>query len=104
MVKSFKYNGKYYGAEDTALIRRQYSKYLASDEYNIYQAYKTPSGRKVRAWEECEKDCATMNGYGLKVAGHNANIFSAGFLFNDDEGRKIYCHITPTYDRFMIVE
>lgn len=90
--------------ENTKLIREQYNRYLKSDEYDIWDAYKQPSRRKEKAWEACIEDCEKHDGHGLKIAGHNTCTFSAGFLFNDDFGNEIYCHITPYYDRYMLVK
>ena len=102
-MNTFKLNGKELKLENTKVIKNQYNSYLRSEEYDIWDAYKQPSRKKEVAWEACVKDCEEHNGYGLRVAGHNTNTFSAGFLFKDEDGREIYCHITPYYDRYMLV-
>ena len=102
-MNTFKLNGEEKKLENTKVIKNQYNSYLRSDEYDIWDAYKQPSRRKERAWEACIKDCEEHGGYGLKIAGHNTSTFSAGFLFRDEDGNEIYCHITPYYDRYMIV-
>jgi hypothetical protein len=101
---TFRLKGEELKLENTKLIRKQYDMYNRSNEYDIWDAYNRPSYRKERAWEACERDCENHNGYGLKVVGHNTCTFSAGFMFNDDDGRKIYCHITPYYDRYLLLE
>ena len=103
MKNTITLKGKELKLEDTKVIKYQYNRYLRSDEYDIWDAYKQPSRRKEAAWEACIKDCEEHGGYGLKVAGHNTTTFSAGFLFKDDACQEIYCHITPYYDRYMLV-
>lgn len=103
-MNTFSYNNNTYNLENTKTIKQQYKNYEYSDIDNIWYAYNNPSRRKENAWEYCKNKCAEFNGYGLKVVGFNKFIFSAGFRFRDDDGREIYCHITPGYDRFMLVE
>ena len=104
MRKSFTLNGKEYLLEDTSLIRKQYLRYLNSYDHTIYDAYKNPSVDKRSAWEYCVAFCEKHRGYGLKVSGHNTSVFSAGFKFVDDNGNEIYCHITPTNNRYLLIK
>ena len=53
MGNTFKLKGEELKLENTKLIREQYNKYLKSDEYDIWDAYKQPSYRKERAWDAC---------------------------------------------------
>ena len=103
MGNTFKLKGEELKLENTSLIRSQYKRYKSSLEYDIWDAYKNPSHRKEKAWEMCIQDCKNHNGHSLKVVGHNTCTFSAGFLFIDDDHREIYCHITPYYDRYLLV-
>lgn len=64
---------------------------------DIRKAYTKPSVKKIQAWEYCKMLCEEHNGKGLKVIGHNCNIFSAGFTY-EENGRKMFCWITPTYN------
>ena len=107
-MKTFTFNNETYKLENTKLIKQQYKKYDFSDDYTIWDAYENPSRRKEKACEMCENTCDKFNGRNLKVAGHNTSTFSAGFVFdiedeNTGEVNTVYCHITPTYDRFMLL-
>lgn len=106
--KIFKFNNEVYKLENTKTIKLQYHMYNNSDDLTIWDAYKNPSRRKEQAWKYCKNLCNDFNGRNLKVVGHNTTIFSAGFVFDiedEDTGEvnMIYCHITPSYDRFMLI-
>lgn len=70
---------------------------------SIYEAYKSPSWAKERAWEYCEQLCKEKNGKNLIVCNFNTMVFSAGFEFVENGIRHI-AYITRDYDRFIPVE
>ena len=80
-----------------------YQSYCRSTEYNIFQAYNRPSDAKIRAFDYCLDLMSKLDGHGIRIVGHNCMTFSAGFEFEKD-GRRYYCHITPTYDYWGYVE
>lgn len=68
---------------------------------DIYEAYKTPSVYKVRAFERCKALCAEMNGFDLVISAAGCQTFSVVFSFMDEEtGVLCYAYITRDYDRF----
>lgn len=56
----------------------------------IYDAYKTPSVYKVRAWNDIRDMCARMGGTGLTVLGHNCMKYSAAFKAVEDGVEKLF--------------
>ena len=66
---------------------------------DIFEAYKNPSIRKVRAFEYCKNLCAELNGFDLVIPAAGCQTFSVCFKFYD-EGRLCYAYITRDYDRF----
>ena len=97
-------NGKLQKLDNSKLLKDRYEMYKRSNTDDIWDAYKQPSYRKERAWEACIKDCEEHNGFGLKVVGYNTSVFSAGFKFIDDDKNLVYCHITPTYNKYLLLE
>lgn len=72
---------------------------------DIYQAYRTPSIYKVRAWNRCLELCREMNGYDIVISAAGCQTFSVCFKFTDpDTGRRCYAYITRDYDRFCYVD
>lgn len=69
--------------------------------YDIYSAYERPSIYKVRAWNECRALCAALNGFNLRITGHNCMAFTVKFEFTHPEnGALCTAWITKDYDRF----
>ena len=64
---------------------------------DIWEAYKTPSVYKCRAWRAIEKMCSDMGGYGLTVLGHNCMKYSAAFKAIENGIEKLF-YFTADYD------
>ena len=61
-----------------------YQRWLNSTENTIYKAYDRPSVYKVRAFERCEDIMQELDGYSLRIVGHNSSQFSAAFTTDTD--------------------
>lgn len=48
-------------------------------EKSLYDVYGRPSVYKENAWDEIERDCKAVHGYGLHVTSHNVSFFSTAF-------------------------
>lgn len=46
---------------------------------DIYDAYEKPSYNKIRAWNECKKQCEQENGRGIVITGRNTCTFTAAW-------------------------
>ena len=99
--------------ENTTRKNQNYARTMAEYAYNnrrwtyndIYDAYRTPSREKVRAWEYCKNACAEVGGYDLIISSKNIFRFSACFKFDDPEtGALCYCYITADYDRYCYAD
>ena len=93
-----------YKLQKTNLLREAYRAYRYSDFYSLDDKYNNASVAKYRAWAYCRELCDKYNGSNLKVIGGNTFTFSAGFTFENDDGEKIFCYITPSSNRFYKVE
>ena len=84
-------------------MKGAYERYKRSTDFSLYDVYKTHSIYKEQAWRYCEEQCEKKQGHGLKVIGHNCMFFSAGFEYEED-GKRMFMWITPSYDRTAAVE
>jgi hypothetical protein len=75
-----------------------------SENYDIFQAYKSPSRKKQEAWEYCKDLCEERNGRNLKIIGKNCFSFSAGFFYTDENGKERFTHITKSNDYSYPIE
>ena len=90
-----------------ARMTSAYERYTASDNYSLYDVYKTFSPAKARAWECCKDLCDRNGGYALKVISANTFAFTAGFCVDTfqnpdgsegDTSHKVFFYITPSSD------
>ena len=73
--------------ETIKLNKRQQSileAYNRSDLYYLHECYERPSWFKMRAYEDCKKTCADMNGWGFTIISYNTCMFSIGFKYVKD--------------------
>ena len=71
---------------------RMIRSYENASYYSLDEVYKRPSEYKVEAWEDCERRCEAMGGYGLTITGYSCHTFSAAFkckINSEDEGEVI---------------
>ena len=73
-----------------------YDRYLASDMDTLYKAYGRISAKKQQAWEDCLVLCREYGGTDLKVITYNTYVFTAGFVYTDEEGDRMFMYITPS--------
>ena len=71
---------------------------------SIYDAYKSPSVHKVRAFWRCKNLCSEFNGYDLVISAAGCQTFSVCFKFTAPDGRPCYAYITRDYDRFCYAD
>ena len=88
---------------------RYYLSMLKANQYSgrgIYDAYKSPSSRKVKAYEEIAIECLRRGGSGLCVLNAGCQFFSVGYFYPDPETGELRACIelpTRTLD-FAVVE
>ena len=85
-------------AQQKRVARGNINRYKASELYSLNHAYNRPSIRKENAWTYCVNLMIDKCGYGLKVLSYNTFIFTAAFLFRDENGVENIMYITPNYD------
>lgn len=92
-----------YKTQNTQNLRGAFSNYQKSGCSNLYGLYNSFSYAKARAWTYCEDLCHKFNGYDLKAISGNTFNFSAGFVFQNEQGQEVFCYITKTKNSFLII-
>lgn len=91
--------------EQTQIIRNAYRWWNNSTDYELYHVYSDYSCRKYNAFEYCKTLMYQLEGWGLRIIGHNCMTFSVGFEFNHPvTGELCFAYITRDNNRFMKVE
>ena len=61
----------------------------------LSDVYKKPSDNKIRAFNECKRECEKLNGFNFAIVGHSSHIFSVRFDFEHPETReRMIAHYT----------
>jgi hypothetical protein len=78
-----------------------YPRYRYSCKTELEDVYGRYSAAKARAFEYCEMLCDSLDGYNLRITGHNTMTFTVGFIFNHPEtGETCLAKITRDYNYF----
>ena len=77
-------------------FKRAYE-HATKEATSLFKIYKSFSEKKQRAFEYCERLKATLNGYGARFCGSNCDIFTYGFIY-EQNGVKYLAYITPQND------
>jgi hypothetical protein len=85
-------------ANQKKVAKANRNRYTNSTLYGLYYAYAKPSIAKQNAWNYCVNLMDKYNGYGLRVISYNTFMFTAAFLFLDENGVVNMMYITPNYD------
>lgn len=94
---------------NTEVLRRAYNSYCMSSDRTLSDAYGSYSKAKSNAYDYCVGLMEKFNSDDLRIIGHNTYMFSAGFTFDvlDSETyevKKAFCYITPSHDKFMLLD
>ena len=75
--------------------------YERSTDRHRWDVYERPSRYKELAFRECEELMYYLDGFDLRIIGHNCMQFSVGFQFTDPEtGVVRFCYCTRDYTRY----
>lgn len=78
---------------------RNYERTTKGD--SIFTAYKCPPTKKVVAFKEISEEMTRVNGFGMRITGAVADIFSCAYRVKDNSG-KIYIIYHTLDNRFAI--
>ena len=78
--------------------------YNRSTKTSLWQCYESFSNKKQEAWEYCEKLMQKYKGHDLKVISSNGWMFTAGFMFEDEDGCEFLMYITKSDDKVILID
>lgn len=76
------------------VIKQAYRDYLRSNDTTLWHIYGRFSEYKQRAYDYCVELMRSLDGYDLRIIGHNCDTFSVGFRTDTH-----FVYITKSYDR-----
>ena len=62
---------------------------------HLNDVYKKWSAAKQESWDKIAKECTDRNGFKLSVITHNAQYFTAGYMYKDGD-KLMFCFHAPT--------
>lgn len=94
---------------NAAVLRNAYNDYCGSSHKTLSDVYGHYSTTKDNAYDSCVDLMKKFEGNDLRIISYNTFMFSAGFTFEvldseTNEVRRAFCYITPSYDRFMLID
>lgn len=75
--------------------------YNRSNVYTIWEAYKSPSYIKEKAYWAIRNEMNDLGGHGLKITGANSSFFSCAYILGD---KLIYHTYAHRYEYPRVVE
>ena len=81
-------------------LKAKYQEYLKTPSRCVKDVYARPSINKRRAELNIINYLVDQNGYGYRVMSHNAQMFTAGYIIRNDEG-KLFVYETAQHRYYL---
>ena len=81
-------------------LKAKYQEYLATPSRCVKDVYARPSANKIRAEYRIIDYLVDQNGYGYRVMSHNAQMFTVGYIIQNDEG-KLFVYKTAQHRYYL---
>ena len=81
-------------------LKAKYAEYLATPSRCVKDMYARPSANKIRAEYRIIDYLVDQNGYGYRVMSHNAQMFTVGYIIQNDEG-KLFVYETAQHRYYL---
>lgn len=72
--------------------------------YSVYDCYAKPSIYKVNAERDIIEEMNSLNGYGYHIISYSIFMFTCGYYYNDENGKKHFVYHTKTRREDIIIE
>lgn len=72
-------------------LKREYGR-------TLFHCYKTPSTKKLKAWETIIYEMYQNDGCGLTVLSYNSQMFTCAYTYCDRTGKILVSYHTPNYN------
>ena len=84
-------------------LKAKYVEYLATPSRCVKDVYARPSANKIRAEYRIIDYLVDQNGYGYRVMSHNAQMFTVGYIIQNDEG-KLFVYETAQHRYYLPID
>ena len=84
-------------------LKAKYSEYLRTPSRCVKDVYARPSANKIRAEYRIIDYLVDQNGYGYRVMSHNAQMFTVGYIIQNDEG-KLFVYETAQHRYYLPID
>ena len=81
-------------------LKAKYAEYLATPSRCVKDVYARPSANKIRAEYRIIDYLVDQNGYGYRVMSHNSQMFTVGYIIQNDEG-KLFVYETAQHRYYL---
>ena len=81
-------------------LKAKYQEYLKAPYRYVGDVYNRPSCNKLRAELNIIAYMVDQGGYGYRVMSHNAQMFTAGYIIYNDEG-KFFVYETAQHRYYL---
>jgi len=89
---------------NTKMMRFQYYRYCESNYERLSQIYETWSSKKDDAYKECKELMKSLGGKNFRIISYNAWMFTAGFVYRDEDGKKWFVYMSRTNTNRMLLK
>ena len=84
-------------------LKAKYVEYLATPSRCVKDVYARPSVNKIRAEYRIIDYLVEQDGYGYRVMSHNAQMFTVGYIIQNDEG-KLFVYETAQHRYYLPID
>ena len=84
-------------------LKAKYAEYLATPSRCVKDVYARPSANKIRAEYRIIDYLVDQNGYGYRVMSHNSQMFTVGYIIQNDEG-KLFVYETAQHRYYLPID
>ena len=84
-------------------LKAKYTEYLRTPSRCVKDVYSRPSANKIRAEYRIIEYLVDQNGYGYRVMSHNAQMFTVGYIIQNDEG-KLFVYETAQHRYYLPID
>ena len=84
-------------------LKAKYAEYLATPSRCVKDVYARPSANKIRAEYRIIDYLVDQDGYGYRVMSHNAQMFTVGYIIQNDEG-KLFVYETAQHRYYLPID
>ena len=85
-------------------LKSAYRKFMKVATTKLEEVYKKPSSDKKLALKCCIQDKEVRDGYRGRIVKYNSNIFTYGYIYNDEFNNKYFVYITHRNKYIILID